>query len=483
MGKEFSLKHFVALSILFIAGCLMYLIDYQPYWLAVPFVIVFILWVTHDPSLLFFFLMAAIPWSIEFNFTSSLGTDLPDEPLMLLTSLSILCFIIYHHKKRPLENFFLSPLTIILVLQTCWIAVAAYFSTDQLLSIKYLLAKGWYLFAFIVTPFILFQNKKYLLLSVQILTTSMMIFVVRAIIKHSTFGFTFSQINDSLWPYFRNHVSYSALLVFIIPILAAAHYLGKSRKQKKFFAILITIATVALILSYARGAWLALIVGAGAFWCIRRGVLSKAYILSFAIIITVFTWLIQDQRYMKFAHNYNKTIFHSNFEEHLQATYQLKDVSTAERFYRWIAGFRMIPEKMATGFGPNTFYLHYKSYTNTAFRTWVSRNTEHSTVHNYFLLTIIEQGVVGLLLLLVLLGYAFYTAQKIFKHSTDIFWRVAAAVCAVILAMECTVNFLSDLVETDKVGSIFYLVIATLMVADVQYRKNLKLTADVKSVS
>jgi hypothetical protein len=32
--------------------------------------------------------------------------------------------------------------------------------------------------------------------------------------------------------------------------------------------------------------------------------------------------------------------------------------------------------------------------------------------------------------------------------------------------MECVINFLSDLIETDKVGSIFYLCIAVLVIAD-----------------
>jgi O-antigen ligase len=149
----------------------------------------------------------------------------------------------------------------------------------------------------------------------------------------------------------------------------------------------------------------------------------------------------------------------------------MKDLSTAERSYRWIAGVRMIKDSWMTGFGPGSFFSEYKSYTLPAFKTWVSKNAEHSTVHNYFLLLIIEQGVIGLLLFLLLLGFLFWYAQKIFHRTDDPFWKNSVGAVAAILTMICTVNFLSDLIETDKVGSVFYMCIAFLIVADGSQRK------------
>ena len=125
--------------------------------------------------------------------------------------------------------------------------------------------------------------------------------------------------------------------------------------------------------------------------------IGNSYSNSFAVF-----WIKADDRYLQYAHDYRTTIFHHDFREHLQATYQLKDVSTAERFYRWIAGVRMIKDNALTGYGPNTFYNNYKPYAVPAFKTWVSDNKEHSTVHNYFLLIAIEQGIPGLLFFLLL---------------------------------------------------------------------------------
>jgi O-antigen ligase len=119
-----------------------------------------------------------------------------------------------------------------------------------------------------------------------------------------------------------------------------------------------------------------------------------------------------------------------------------------------------------TGSGPTTFYEEYKPYTIPLFRTWVSDNRERSTVHNYFLLVLVEQGIFGLLLLLVLLYSAFTYAEKLYHKVNDKFLKVVIASVSSILVMECVINFLSDLIETDKVGSIFYLCIAVLVIAD-----------------
>jgi O-antigen ligase len=96
----------------------------------------------------------------------------------------------------------------------------------------------------------------------------------------------------------------------------------------------------------------------------------------------------------------------------------------------------------------------------------VSKNEEQSTVHNYFLLLQIEQGVLGLLLFLLLLGVLFWYAQLIYHRTDHLFWKQSTAAICAILVMQCTVNFLSDLIETDKAGSVFYLCAAVLIIAD-----------------
>jgi O-antigen ligase len=305
----------------------------------------------------------------------------------------------------------------------------------------------------------------------------MFTFTVFAQVKHAQYGFSFETINDALAPFYRNHVNYSALLVCTVPLQIAIIRLTSVRVFKLLMWGALLISFFALYFSFARGAWLALVTGVTVYFLIRKKLVTWVFSMFFVFILGAVVWLRNNDQYLKYAHDFNTTIWHENFREHLIATYKLKDASTAERFYRWIAGVRMAEEKWGTGFGPSTFYKNYKTYTIPAFKTWVSKNKEQSTVHNYFLLMLIEQGAPALIIFLLTGFLLFWYAQRIYHRTDDPFWRSVSVTSASILVMIFTVNFLSDLIETDKVGSLFYLCVAALVVADAKTREGGKLRA------
>jgi len=169
------------------------------------------------------------------------------------------------------------------------------------------------------------------------------------------------------------------------------------------------------------------------------------------------SWLFVDYHYMRFAPNHDRTIFHTEFSEHIAATVSMKDVSNAERFYRWVAGVRIFIEKPLTGVGPNNFYNSYRPYTLNSFETWVSDNPEHSTIHNYFLLSLSEQGIPALILLLLLWLGMLFKLQDLYQQLQSPFYRTIAIAVASVLGMIASINFMSDMIETDKIGSLFWL--------------------------
>jgi O-antigen ligase len=451
------------LSLLFLAAAGVFAWTGEPIYLFLPFILLAVLFLLQQPLYLLYVLIGSIPWSVEFNFDNGLGTDLPDEPLMLLTSVAVLIIVV--SRKTAVKNS-LHPLLFILLLQWTWSLCSVIASTDIVLSVKYLLAKTWYLMAFVAAPVYLLKDKKKIVTAGLVLVCSMTLFMFIALVRHAGNGWTFEKINDSLAPFFHNHVNYSALLVFMVPIQLAVIRLTRLKWVKNISRVILVITVGALYFSYARGAWLALITGLCAYLLIKKRLLLWSYIFFFAVCIAAVLYVSKNDRYLQFSNDYKSTIFHTDFQEHLIATYQLKDMSSAERFYRWVAGIRMIKDAGPTGFGPTTFYDHYKSYTVPAFKTWVSRNEERSTIHNYFLLLLVEQGVVGMLLFIFLVGALFWYAEKLYHKTTDPFWKVVIATVAAILMMECTVNFLSDMIETDKVGSVFYLCLAVIILTD-----------------
>jgi hypothetical protein len=200
------------------------------------------------------------------------------------------------------------------------------------------LQRGWYIGAFVLAPLIIFNNKK--TIGVAAITLAMAIFLTTlvALGRHAGNGFSFATINEAVFPFFRNHVNYSAMLVCIVPVFFALFYLSKTKKLKSLIVLAIIIVLAALFFAYARGAWLAFFAGLLSYWLIKKRLLFYSYIVAIIITISSLFWIKANENYLQFAHDYKTTIFHENFREHMIATYKLKDVSTAERFYRWIAG-------------------------------------------------------------------------------------------------------------------------------------------------
>lgn len=429
--------------------------------LILPFAVLVVLLLTRSLRYLFFALLFAIPLSTEFAVTDTLSTDLPDEPMMLLLAGSLAAVLLLKPSLFPNE-LKKSSLFLLLLLQLSWTLVTVFFSYELLLSVKYSLAKTWFILAFVVGGVLFLRTKKDLTLAASCLIFSMLIPVGSSLVQHAANGFTFESINSTLDPFFRNHVNYAALLVCLFPILFVWYHFAESR-FRKWVLLCMGLFLVALFFAYSRGAWLCLLSGAVTWLAVKRKFLLSLIVAVIIMAALSLFWLIQQDNYLKFAPDFNTTTQHTDFNEHLEATYKLKDMSTMERFYRWIAGIKMLNEEKLKGYGPNTFTTYYKAYTVAAFKTWVSNNEERSSVHNYFLLIAIEQGLPGLFLLLALLFSMFAIAIKGYHVLHDPFERSLAMFCAVVLSMIVTLNLLSDLIETDKIGSMYFLILGLLI--------------------
>ncbi|HEY6064172.1 MAG TPA: O-antigen ligase family protein [Chitinophagaceae bacterium] len=478
--KEKFLFSFLAGLFIVVAGIAAY--SEQYFLAAIPFAILIFYAGWLNRNIVFLVLLISLPLSFEYSFSSTLGTDIPDELLMLFVSGLFIAYWVYSPGALS-KNILRHPLLLLLSIGLCWTVISVLFSSQPLISLKFLLAKGWYVGAFILAPVIIFREKKFIKIAAASIAGPMFFIAGIALVRHYNYGFRFANINDAVYPFFRNHVNYSAMLVCTMPVLFAFFRAVKKRNMRLFTGCAIVVVLIALAFSYARGAWLALLLGILAYWLIRKRLLFYAFITAIIFLIFSVLWLKNNDRYLRYSNDFKTTIFHKDFAEHLVATYKLKDVSTAERFYRWVAGTRMIKDNWLTGYGPNTFYENYKEYAVPAFKTWVSDNKDHSTVHNYFLLIAVEQGIPGLLFFIVLLGAMLYYAQYLYHRVKDLFYKATAMAVGVIVTMIIMVNFLSDLIETDKIGSLFFLCIATLIVTDVNTRRGSDSSPHIKSIS
>lgn len=432
---------------------------HQPVLMFVPAALVMVILIMQRPSRLILLLAFLIPWSFEIPL-GNFSTDVPDEPLMWVASLVALDLWIRKRKAGVHSH----AIVLLALAQLAWAAVCSLQSVEPLFSLKYMAAKSWYLLCFLVLPLLLPNITRLMKHAAVVLTISASCTAVWMLVRHAMVGFSFDDVNTAVSPFYRNHVMFAAMIVLCLPLAYAAWRLALQGRWKKLAFAALVILCLALIFSYSRGAWLALLAALPAGWLLRRQWLLKGLLLVIVIVVGAFAWLAYENRYLRFAPDYRTTIYHEALADHMQATYKLQDVSTAERFYRWIAGIRMAPDNILTGTGPSTFTVEYKKYTVPLYRTWVSRNEERSTVHNYFLLLLVEQGLPGLLLFLVFIGAVVWQLQQLRKKAESKEHKLVVEVMAAMLVMILLLNFLSDLVETDKVGSVFYWVAAMTVI-------------------
>ena len=474
LAWPYQKKAGLSFAIFLITGVLA-IIQQQPLFMIVPFAWILLPMIFEysivQPEKLFWLLLMVLPLSTELNITPQLGFDFPDELLLMALTGVALVKIIHQPNWFP-DALKRHPLFMWLVVYFFWLLLTCCYSVEPVLSVKYLLAKIWYIVPFVVLPQIILNSQSSIQRMAVCLLVPMLLVVIQTLVRHSFYGFSFEDVKRILSPFFRNHVNYSSMLVCLIPVGWCVWKLTPANSAKrKWIVIGLLIALVGLFFAYSRGAWAALLLGFLAVWVVKNKLMGPIVTLAVAFVLISTVWLVTDKKYMQFAPDHDRTIFHTDFSEHMKATVEMKDVSTAERFYRWVAGMRMIADKPVTGFGPNSFYPYYKTYTVTRFETWVSDNKEHSTVHNYFILIALEQGVIGLVLFCILYFGMLLHAQRLYHQFQSRFYRMVALTIAIVLVMIGVINSLSDMIETDKIGSLFWLCFGMIILLDTKSRE------------
>ncbi len=460
---------------IFLASGIAAIILQQPLIVLIPFVwilfpVIFDL-VVVKPEKISWVLFIFLPLSTELNITPQLGLDFPDELLlMLLTGIAIIKMI--HQPKWFPISLKHHPLFMVLAVYLFWLVISCLYSVEPVLSIKYFLAKTWYIIPFVVLPQIILNSQNRIQKMALCLLVPMLFVVIQTLARHYFYQFSFENVQKTMSPFFRNHVNYSSMLVCLLPVGWCVWKLTPiDHPQRKWILFGLVIGLTGLIFAYSRGAWIALVTGISAVWFIQKKMMQVVIIIAVLGVIISTAWLVTDKNYMRFTPDHDHTIFHTDFSEHMRATVEMNDVSTAERFYRWVAGARMLAEKPVTGFGPNTFYLHYRPYTVSRFETWVSDNKEHSTVHNYFILVALEQGVIGLILFCVLYFGMLLHVQKLYHQLQSRFYRTIALTTGIVLTMIGVINCMSDMIETDKIGSLFWLCLGMVVLLDTRSKE------------
>jgi O-antigen ligase len=291
--------------------------------------------------------------------------------------------------------------------------------------------------------------------------------VLWSTLRHLSKGLTLGSVGWAIQPFYLNHVIYAATVALFLPFALYGPQLtgtGKTAAGRWAWRGALGLLVVGVTLAYTRASWLA-VIAAGGYYLVLRWRLVRPVLLLTALAIGLGTaWLVSGQHFLRFKPDYEHTVWNGHdLGKHLASTVEFSDASEMERVYRWVAASRMVAARPWLGTGPSSFYPEYKKFTDKRFRTYVSDNPERSTTHNYFLLQLVEQGIPGFVLFLVLIWWALVLPQTLYHRTRDP--RLRAIVLASGLSLVITICHLTlnELVEVDKIGSFFFISLALLL--------------------
>ncbi len=439
---------------------------------ALPFVFVIVLLVIFSFDIIIYLVVFFAPLSIPLrDVMPNLGFDmyLPTEPLLF--GLLILFIMKILHERNFDKRILLHPVSLAIYVNLFWIFLTSLTSTMPVVSIKFLLSRVWFIVGLYLLTTKLFSNKKNIEKYVWLYLISLSIVVIYSTIRHLSYGLWDKQAaHFVVTPFYNDHTSYGAVLAMYLPFVVLFSFNNFLSKRLKLVAFgFLLIVFLGFILSYARAAWLSIIVAFGVWVVVKLKIRFKPIFIVSISVITLFL-LFQSQILMKLEQNSKQSS--ANFMTHISSMSNITtDASNLERINRWSCALRMFADKPVFGYGPGTYMFKYAPYQLKRDRTIISTNSgNRGNAHSEYLGPLAESGALGLLTFLLIIGVVIYTAVHTYSRLTDKRLKSLVLAALVSLVTYYIHGFLNNFLDTDKLSVPFWGFTAIIVALDIYSR-------------
>ena len=458
---------FYSLAVLFAALNAAFLYFDFPYLSLLPFALLVVLTAVYRLDLIFWTVVVTTPLSLNISELTPIdfGLYLPTEPLLfgILFLFSIQLVLRNNYDRKILSH----PITVIIILHFIWMFITAVTSEDPLVSFKFLLARLWFVVPVYFFGILLFKRQENIQRFYWYYIIPLTVVILYTVIHHASLGFAEKPAHWVMSPFFKDHTSYGAVLAMYYPVVIGL-YLNKKFAPllRSILFFLIIIFTAGIVFSYTRAAWVSLIAAFGLFGLLWFKIRLSTILVGIAAAVFLF-FSFYDQIIMNLEKN--KTDSSDDLAEHVQSISNISsDASNLERINRWNCALRMWQEKPVFGWGPGTYQFYYAPFQHSSEITIISTNFgDAGNAHSEHLGPLAEQGVPGMLLMVVLVLVVMYTGINLYL--TLPFGELRLFVMAALLGL--TTYFihgvLNNYLDTDKAAIPFWGFIAVIVAVDV----------------
>lgn len=435
---------------------------------ALPIGLVVILVAVYRFQWLFWLVLFFVPLSVPLKeFAGDLGLNLflPTEPILA----GMMIIFVFRlaldggYDRSVLHH----PVTRIILLQVAWILITSLTSSMPVVSLKFLLARLWFLTVFFFLALQFFKNPLNIRRYLWTLMIPLAGIIVVITLKHASINlFDQKAANPAVDPFFNDHTLYGAVLSMFLPV--AAGYMIRSPFKlwmKAGAFIVLALLLTGLVFSYSRAAWVSVAGGFGAFLIILFKVPGRTVLLGFAVLVAGFL-VFGKTVLMKMEGNNQDSS--DNLGQHIESISNIStDASNLERLNRWSCALRMFEERPFFGFGPGTYMFQYAPFQKSSELTIISTNAaDGGNAHSEYLGPLSEEGLAGGLIMIILVIVTIVVGVRAYHKQTDMELKMIALTVLIGLITYYLHAIMNNFLDTDKASAGVWGFIAILVALD-----------------
>jgi O-antigen ligase len=414
---------------------------------------------------LVYFILFFTPFSLTVEFNEYAALTLPTEPLLFGVMLVFFFKLLFEggFDRRITKH----PVTIAIIVMLLWMSITSLTSTMPLVSIKFTIARMWFVVSFYFVASQVFRKKENIRFWIWLFTIPLSIVIIYSIIQFFHYNIDKNALYWVMQPFFKDHTIYGAVIAMMLPVMFVFAF-DKSYSPKARFTSLIFffIIFIGIIVSYTRAAWLS-IAGAYVVYLIFLLKVNWRVVFSGFLVVAAVLFYYQDNIMQKISSN--KQSSSQDLAKHLKSVSNIKnDASNLERINRWKSAIRMFQKKPILGFGPGTYRFQYAPYQRSYELTYVSTNAGTlGNAHSEYLGPLAESGIIGSLCYIVIVVLTIATGRRVYITAKSQEVKFLAIGILIGLSTYFLHSFLNNFLDQDKASAPFWSMIAMLVALDV----------------
>lgn len=398
---------------------------------------------------------------------------LPTEPLLFGI---LLIFILKMFANKGFDrDILVHPISLAIYFSLFWMLVTSLTSTMPMVSFKFFLSRIWFVVGFYLLTAKLFESGKSIEKYIWFYIFPLVLVIFYSTYRHLGYGLWDKQAAHSVMdPFYNDHTAYGAAIAMYLPFLFGFSFTKMYSPCIRFFVyISLGILMMALILSYARAAWLSMFVAFGVWVIMRLKIRFKHLFVTFIVSLSLIL-VFQHQILMYLERNTTESS--ANLVDHLSSMSNISsDASNLERLNRWSCAIRMFEDRPVFGYGPGTYMFKYAPYQLTGDRTIISTNSANGgNAHSEYLGPMAESGLLGPISVLLLILVVLYTGIHAYSRANDKRLKTLAMGALLGLITYYVHGTMNNFLDTDKLSVPFWGFTAIIVAIDIQTRKVLE---------